>query len=832
MPSPFRPELERSRPIAEADLERLHPSAIRDPAAILALLTRVYEQRVALQRAMNRRILPEQAWLCERPARELRLETRNFEATRASQLYLNFALDGRAHFFACVLRERGQRGALVAALPDAIHCAERRDDDRDASPPEPVSLCTENGSACAGRIADRSARGLGVSVQQGAAPRSGDAVQVEWRSGARAGQRMHAQVCHVSRADATGRIRIGLDLAPAPRSALRIERRERALDSSRADRLRQRTALLRAGLRSALERAGAAVGVPVGAPELHVVDYQNRDGESLRGIVDATGETRGAPAVIIPPAWGRTKETLLPLALAVTAAFRRAGEAVVVLRYDGIRKRGESYKDPECRAPGRDHHRFSFTQGVRDIRASMDFLERAPEFRSRDFYLLSFSAASVEARRATRLDPRVKGWIAVVGTADCQSMMRVISGGLDYVRGNELGIRFSLQEVLGVEVDMDYAASDARRDRLSKLEHAREDLAEIRVPITWFHGLHDAWMDPERVKDVLSRGDTSRRRFIEIPTGHMLKNSQQAVETFQAVACELGQMVLGREIAPALPDLSQIERRTRAERARLPRRTGDLRQFWKDYLVGRDETLGIELMTSITPYEELMQEQLRQLALRPGARVADVGSGTGALPLHLAQRPSAPLPLEIVALDFVRAGHLRSRERLAAIGAPAELAVHYLEVDLEPAAGCRVPLADASLDAALASLFLSYVREPQALLRELRRALRPGGRLVLSSLRRDADMSRLYTDGILELKAGRARALLGNALDDAQLECAARAYLNQASRLLDLEEAGRFRFYDADELAELVRRAGFRVLAISKAMGDPAQAVIVSAERS
>jgi len=825
-----RPEFERSKPITESKLEQLHPSAIRGSEPVLALLARVAAERIALRRGMNRRIHPEEAWIADCSPRGLRLRTRNFEPTRSSHLYLNFALDGRAHFFRCALLERLADGELLAALPEAVHRADRRDDDREAAAPDPVVLRGPEGPAWAGRIVDQSGRGLGVSIA-GAPPFAiGDPLQLEITGGALAGQRWHAELCHL-RATATG-VRVGLDLATAPRGPLSVRSLERAVTPTALDRVRQRSGLLKAGLRAAVDRALTAAGGAPRLPAIRIVDFENRAGESLRGILDANGETRGAPAVIIPPAWGRTKETLMPLALAVVAAFRQAGEPVVVLRFDGIRKRGESFRDPECRAPGRDHHRFSFTQGVRDIQTSMDFLERSPEFRSREFYLLSFSASSVEARRAARIDPRVKGWIAVVGTADCQSMMRVISGGLDYVRGNKLGIPFSYQEVLGVEVDMDYAAEDAKRERLSALEDSRADFAQIQVPITWFHGRHDAWMDPERVKDALSRGDTSRRRFIEIPTGHMLKSSQEAIETFQLAACELGRMVLGRELRPALPDLSLVERRGRAERARLPREAGDVRQFWKDYLVGRDETLGIELMTSITPYEELMQEQLRQLALRPGARVADVGSGTGALALHLAQRPSAPLPLQIVALDFVRAGHLRARERLAGVAAPAELALDCVEADLDLAGARRIPLADAALDAALASLFLSYVRAPDLLLRELRRVLRPGGRLVLSSLRRDADMSRLYTEGVLELKAGRSAQVLGQPVDEEVVERAARAYLNQASRLLDLEESGRFRFYDGEELSALVRRAGFRVLGVAKAMGDPAQAVIVAAERS
>ena len=46
------------------------------------------------------------------------------------------------------------------------------------------------------------------------------------------------------------------------------------------------------------------------------------------------------------------------------------------------------------------------------------------------------------------------------------------------------------------------------------------------------------------------------------------------------------------------------------------------------------------------------------------------------------------------------------------------------------------------------------------------------------------------------------------------------------------EEAGLFRFWDAGELAEIVKKAGFRNVRSERAFGSPPQAVVVSAERA
>jgi ubiquinone/menaquinone biosynthesis C-methylase UbiE len=122
------------------------------------------------------------------------------------------------------------------------------------------------------------------------------------------------------------------------------------------------------------------------------------------------------------------------------------------------------------------------------------------------------------------------------------------------------------------------------------------------------------------------------------------------------------------------------------------------------------------------------------------------------------------------------------------------------------------------------------VPEPEIALAEMYRILRPGGRLVVSSLKRDADMSKLYVEGAEELRSGRARALFGPGVE-AHLDDALRGYLNEASRLLDLEERGTFQFWDARELERMVWRAGFRQLSTQMCFGDPPQAVVVAAVR-
>ena len=144
-----------------------------------------------------------------------------------------------------------------------------------------------------------------------------------------------------------------------------------------------------------------------------------------------------------------------------------------------------------------------------------------------------------------------------------------------------------------------------------------------------------------------------------------------------------------------------------------------------------------------------------------------------------------------------------------------------------------LPFGDASVDRVVASLLLSYLPDPIAVLRDVRRVLRPKGRLVVSSFLPDTDLSgplkRLMAH-VGQASAGRpARRVEG--WEGADVIGAVRDYVNDAAKLLDLACDGVFEFYDEDGLRDLLRRAGFRNIRTTRAFGRPGQAVIVSAER-
>ena len=558
-------------------------------------------------------------------------------------------------------------------------------------------------------------------------------------------------------------------------------------------------------------------------PEPEVARFNDSAGHEIVGLVDRVAGDGPPTAVIIPPAWGRTKETLLPLAKVMVATFEAAGRALVVLRFDGVRKRGESFNDPESETNG-SHQGFTISQGIRDIQAAEEFIRTT--FSPAKIVLVTFSAAGIDARAALARDRegRLGGWVCVVGPSDLQSAMSVISGGVDYVGGGERGVRFGRREVLGVEMDIDLANDDAAQHGLAFLEDSCRDFDVIDVPITWIHGAHDAWMDLDRVRHALSHGRQDNRKLVVIPTGHQLRTSREALDAFQFIAEEVAQMGVGERLEGRLPDLGDVAAARAAERARRPAQRFEPRDFWQQYLLGRDGNKGMDLMLESPSYLAMVRRQVALLDLKGGETVLDLGCGTGVLVSELV-RSDPDTGLRVVGLDLVRGALTRFANAAPAAGGVAAFAV---EANLS-LKGVGLPVADASVDVIVGSLLLSYVEDPEVLLAAALRALKPGGRLLISSLRKDADFSKIWTHDERILK-DRARAA-GTVGGEERLTRSLQSFLNDAARVLDLEESGVFQFWEPDEFSALVTCAGFADVHSERALGDPPQAVIVAARR-
>ncbi|HEY5630264.1 MAG TPA: methyltransferase domain-containing protein, partial [Candidatus Limnocylindrales bacterium] len=103
------------------------------------------------------------------------------------------------------------------------------------------------------------------------------------------------------------------------------------------------------------------------------------------------------------------------------------------------------------------------------------------------------------------------------------------------------------------------------------------------------------------------------------------------------------------------------------------------------------------------------------------ARIVDVGCGTGAMAVAAATRWPG---VEVEAVDLSR-GMLALAARTAAEAGPAGRRIHLTQAPAD-----RLPFPDQSFDVALSAFVLQLVPSRARALREMRRVLRPGGRLA------------------------------------------------------------------------------------------------------
>lgn len=823
--------LKRVDRVAEQALGSLHRSSIEDPRAVRSLLERVAGQRVWLTSGVGPSNERRLAQIDALDSSSMALRVENFAGTTNGQVFFEFQLGGYSYFFSSNVLGLAANALLQIGMPSAIYRTERRDSERQLVHGQSESVELRDGAwRATGLIVDRSNRGLAVEIETNSVPMPVQSLQVRFQD---RGTSAYAQIRHRSLAKKTGWVRLGLEISQVePGPIIPIQTRDRIVQRPLVGGILNDLQMLRSASSSWSQRALSRLRKPQSVTEeIEILEYANEKGEPIKAIVDAWGNPRGATAVIIPPAWGRTKETLLPLALTIKETFKRAGEPVVVVRFDGTNRRGESHIDPECCAPGDEYLHFTFSQAARDITATVRHLYESPRLCPRTAVLVTFSLAAVEGRRAlsSDLEGRFGGWVCAVGMADLQSALRAISGGIDYGYGLLKGVRFGRHELVGVVADMDRTGLDAIEHKIGFLEEVRRDMAAIRIPITWIHGRHDAWMDIGRVQGVMSAGQISNRKLIEVPTGHQLRSSRKALETFQLIAEEVGEMALGRRIPSAVPAFTVLENRRRAERARLPETPVDLRAFWKDYILGRDRRIGMELLTATAAYRNFLQTQIRLLGIRQGSRIADFGSGTGELSQALRSSPSGPTDLIVDEIDLLHAALKRSRERMRG-PAISPVVVNRAVADLDLCRGRSLCVGNEVYDSVLASLLVNYLSSPERVLRAIYNATKPGGRVVVSGLRSDADISKLFMDGMKEFATPAARATLGN--DAAEhFDDLVRSFLNDAARILDLEEKGTFRFWEPEEFLHLVSNAGFTNVRMDLSLGEPPQAIVVAATR-
>ena len=134
--------------------------------------------------------------------------------------------------------------------------------------------------------------------------------------------------------------------------------------------------------------------------------------------------------------------------------------------------------------------------------------------------------------------------------------------------------------------------------------------------------------------------------------------------------------------------------------------------------------------------DRLNADSLREIGIRPGERVLDLGSGLG----QLTRAMAAASGKTVVGIDF-------SPEQVEEAKRLARATGEESRVDFRVGDAASPPLRDdewGTFDVAHTRFLLEHLRDPEAVVRAMVRAVRPGGRIILED--EDHDILRLWPE--------------------------------------------------------------------------------------
>ncbi|MEE9508596.1 MAG: PilZ domain-containing protein [Anaerolineales bacterium] len=863
--------------------------------------------------------------------------------------------NGRGHYFkAIVARNEGQ--TLTFKLPQVVFQTEKRSYRRKLLPTDLstiVLLHPYNDNrplkSFKGTLVDISRDGFLCEVQ----------VPVEIQGMFSSGQTIHYAIDSRWGLDTHGQIRHVQELFRANGSiALQL-----GIEAGIERSTYQFNRIKRAEWDEITENAGSSMSSQF---DSRVVDYTNKKNQRIVALVNATKFHVRAPVVVLPPGFGKKKEALAPFVATLLTNFSVRGKDIITIRYDGINRPGESFNSAKNVKRGYEMLHYRVHQGTEDLKTTLEYVYSNPYFTPEKVILVSFSMSAIDARRylAVEACKRVDFWISCMGVPSAQSTMQSIFGGIDIIGNYKMGTTNGIMGMLGHVVDMDTLAQDLVMNKYAYMTDTRRDMSKIAIPALWIYGTYDKWVNVREVIDAMSINSNSNREVIEVPSGHNLHTSEDALKAYKIITSRIFRWLNNKSITPLDPYRDEMVRLITYERERLKNETGiETENYWRSYLIGNRVTdSGYDFYNNFDEFQQFMELEALLIGLRPNDRLVDLGCGTGLLleailneaKHHFKRKDRA----EVLAVDLIPEALDKTREKCERLFSLypglGSVQVKYMAENLEPSrwlpiyeyihnpeldynflrnkieglknadidklleinskelqqvmkgiipfpatlkklesvlgeysykavmdfnkaarflrknlarwdhvARCPVasdnrfartsanlpvtmdihlnelklgnqgikpyyPFKNGSLTKIVASLFLSYLYNPEYAVAEFYRILEPGGTMLVSSMKPDSDVSMMFTSYIETIRDPHRN----NSTFEGQGNLhAARAMLNEAAGLFELEQEGFFKFFSAEELIALCENCGFESIQVHRSLGNPPQAIILVAKK-
>jgi ubiquinone/menaquinone biosynthesis C-methylase UbiE len=427
-----------------------------------------------------------------------------------------------------------------------------------------------------------------------------------------------------------------------------------------------------------------------------LVNYPNKRGQKIVALVNLTHKQIKAPVIILPPAFGKKKETLSPLVSTLVTNARCCNREIVTIRYDGINRPGESYNDEMLPKRGYEMLYYRISQGQDDLRATIDYVHNNSLFEPSRVIVVAFSMSALDVRKLVSEsdDHKIDMIINIMGVSCGQSAFKNMTGGLDIIGNYKLGIQNGQFGILGHMLDLDNLAEDLIDKRYAYMTDARLDMSRISIPVLWIYGKHDKWIDENEVKELMRIESNGLREVIEIPTGHNIRSSEDAIKTFKLLSSWIHERLYNEKITPKEPDRKNLVDLIAYERERITSSEEfNIEEYWKEYLMGKSgNSFGYDFYKNIKEFRDFLTLQSILIDIKDGEKIVDMGCGTGLLMenmLKLAVDQQKDIRnAQLILIDLIEEALDKTEKKIKKVqkyhGAMLPKRINYMVRNLEP----------------------------------------------------------------------------------------------------------------------------------------------------
>ncbi len=305
-----------------------------------------------------------------------------------------------------------------------------------------------------------------------------------------------------------------------------------------------------------------------------IAHFKNRSGENIVGLLNTTfGETtdKKVPVIVIPPGYGQRKEAASLLTQILIHTFAKQGKDLAVLRFDFTRTLGESYTDWEGELEGGEYLTFTFSKGVEDLGAAIQFAEKNTHFNASEIILLSSCFASPMVRRVLVEGGRhkISAWVNFFGITNPADWMTHQSKGADCLDDFLAGKRKGIVSFSDTLINIDRLNEDLLKHNLASFDDALREMPQIAIPVTWICGEQDSSVSMDQIRELMTLPAPAPRKMISLDAQQLHFQHVKATPSFYLITQEIFAHLHHKKVTPAVPDPKDFKELHQKEWSRL-----------------------------------------------------------------------------------------------------------------------------------------------------------------------------------------------------------------------------------------------------------------------